>query len=74
MNAHFVVMNGLLLENRETFNPVGVTFEHNVKRYTHLAASATSAVKKLDFFELENTLLLLIFTLVMFLLQRRSTS
>ena len=42
-------MNGASLQNKESFNLVGVAFEHDLSWHGHITLIATSAAKKLVF-------------------------
>ena len=51
-------MNGSL-QNKESFNLVGVAFEHDLSWHGHITSIATSAAKKLGFlFRVVGTFLL----------------
>ena len=58
-NIHPIFMNDASLQNKESFNLVGVAFEHDLSWHGHITLIATSAVKSLDSsFGLEGTFLL----------------
>ena len=42
-------MNGTSLQNKESFNLVGVAFEHDLSWHGHITSIATSAAEKLGF-------------------------
>ena len=42
-------MSGASLQNKESFNLVGVAFEHDLSWHGHITSTATSAAKKLGF-------------------------
>ena len=48
-NIHPVFMNGASLQNKESFNRVGVAFEHDLSWHGHITSIATSVAKKLRF-------------------------
>ena len=48
-NIHPIFMNGASLQNKESFNLVGVAFEHDLSWHAHITSIATSAAKKLGF-------------------------
>jgi len=48
-NIHPIFMNGASLQNKESFNLVGVAFEHDLSWHGHITSIATSAAKKLGF-------------------------
>ena len=48
-NTHTIFMNGTSLQNKESFNLVGVSFKHDLSWLRHITSIATSAAKKLGF-------------------------
>jgi hypothetical protein len=48
-NTHPLLMSGQVLQNGDTFNLVGVTFENNLNWHKHIVSLATAALKKLGF-------------------------
>jgi reverse transcriptase-like protein len=48
-NTHPLLMSGQVLQSKDTFNLVGVTFENNLNWHKHIVSIATAASQKLGF-------------------------
>ena len=48
-NIHPIFRNGTSLQNKESFDLVGVAFQHDLSWHGHITSIATSAAKKLGF-------------------------
>jgi len=48
-NPHPILMNGNILENKDSFDLVGITFEQDLNWHGQVSSIATSAAKKLGF-------------------------
>jgi len=48
-NANAITMSGQTLQNNDTFNLVGVTFEQDLRWDKHIFSIASAASKKLSF-------------------------
>ena len=48
-NSHPIHMNGLILQEKDSFDLVGVSFDHDLNWHRHISTIASSAAKKLGF-------------------------
>ena len=48
-NSNAITLSGQTLQNNDTFNLVGVTFEHDLRWDKHISSIASAASKKLGF-------------------------